>query len=81
MTSADEEIQKARIEEERRSKRPIDFEAKKRLNTLLRKFREALEANDVEAFKEAIIHDLGLLPGTPEYRKSLKAWYDHHGRS
>jgi len=81
MTSKEDEIQSARIEDERRSKRPVDIAAKRRRLILLKKFREALESHDVELFKEAIIHDLGQLPGTPEYRESLKIWYAHHGRS
>lgn len=48
---------------------------------LLKKFKEALESNDMELFEEAIIHDLGQLPGTPEYRDSLKIWHARHGRS
>lgn len=48
---------------------------------LLRKFKEALEWNDEERFVEAIIHELGQLPGTPEYARSMKIWRDFHGRS
>lgn len=42
---------------------------------------EALESSDVELFKEAIINDLGWMPGTPEYKRALRVWYAHHGRS
>lgn len=81
MTSKDDEIQNARLEDERRGRRPINIAEKTRRQILLKKFKEALESNDVELFKEAIIHDLGQLPGTPEYRESLKIWYARHDRS
>ena len=58
----------------------IDMAARRRRLILERKFREALESNDVELFKEAIINDLGWMPGTPEYERALKIWYAHHGR-
>jgi hypothetical protein len=76
-----DEIQDERKQEQRRGKRPLNIAAKKRRLILLKKFKEALEHNDIEAFKEAIIHDLGQLPGTPEYLRSLKIWYQHHGAS
>ena len=81
MSIDSEEIQNHRKEQEARGRRPIDVSAKKRRMILLKKFKEALEHNDVEEFKEAIIHDLGQLPGTPEYRNSPKIWYRHHGAS
>jgi hypothetical protein len=76
-----DDVKNHRREQERRGKRPIDISAKRRRLILLKKFKEALEANDVEAFKEAIIHDLGQLPGTPAYNQSLKTWYEFHGTS
>ena len=48
MTSDEDQIQEVRTEEERRSKRPIDIAAKRRRAELLKKFREALESDDVE---------------------------------
>ena len=81
MNSKDDEIQEARGEEERRGRRPIDIAAKRRRMILLRKFREALEWNDEERFVEAIIHELGQLPGIPEYARSMKIWRDFHGQS
>ena len=81
MTSDEDQIQEVRTEEERRSKRPIDIAAKRRRAELLKKFREALESDDVEKFKEAIIRDLGQTPGTPEYAQSLKIWNDFHESS
>jgi hypothetical protein len=81
MASEDDEIQEVRAGDERRGKRPIDIAARRRRLVLQRKFKEALESNDVELFKEAIISDLGWMPGTPEYECALKTWYSHHGRS
>lgn len=66
--------------DERRGKRPIDISARRRRLILEKKFREALESNDVELFKEAIISDLGWLPGTPEYDRALKLWWQTRGR-
>lgn len=80
MTSGDDQIHEARTEEERRGKRPIDIAARKRRLILQRKFKEALEGNEVEFFKEAIINDLGWMPETIEYDRALKIWYAHHGR-
>jgi len=80
MASEDDEIQEVRAEDERRGKRPIDIAARRRRFILERKFKEALESNDVELFKEAIINDLGWIPGAPEYERALKTWHAHHGR-
>jgi hypothetical protein len=46
---------------------------------LLAGFRRALEECDQAVFEEAI-RELGQLPGTPEYERSLKAWKSFHGR-
>jgi len=80
MPYEEDEIDETRRDEQRRGKRPIDIAKPRRELTLLRKFQEALKGNDVELFKEAIIDDLGWMPGTPEYDRALKAWYDQHGR-
>jgi hypothetical protein len=78
MASDADEIREVRTREERRSKRPIDIDEKKRRAELLKKFREALESGDIEKFKDAIIRVLGQLPGTPEYEASLKIWKEFH---
>jgi hypothetical protein len=78
MASDEDEIREVRTREERRSKRPIDIDEKKRRAELLKKFREALESGDIEKFKNAIIRVLGQLPGTPEYEASLKIWREFH---
>ncbi|HEX4002107.1 MAG TPA: hypothetical protein VHX36_05625 [Candidatus Acidoferrales bacterium] len=80
MPYEEDEIDEARRAEERRGKRPIDIAERRRALVLLRKFQEALRGNDVELFKEAIINDLGWMPGTPEYDRALNAWYQQHGR-
>lgn len=78
MKSDDPEIEAVRAEEERRGKRPIDAPALKRRFILRQKFKEALESNDVERFKAAIINVLGQMPGTPEYENSLRIWREFH---
>jgi len=80
MPYEEDEIDESRRGEERRGKRPIDIVQRRRALVLLRKFQEALKGNDVELFKEAIINDLGWMPGTPEYDRALKIWYEQHGR-
>ena len=79
--SDEDQIREVRETEARRGKRPVDAAARKRRAILQRKFKEALESNDVELFKEALISDLGQQPDTPEFRNSLKIWRDFHGRS
>jgi hypothetical protein len=64
-----------------RGKRPVDVAALRRRKILTQKFKEALQNNDKSQFEEALIHILGLLPGTSEYAEAMKAWRDHHGRS
>ncbi len=82
MAASDEEsIREVRESESRRGKRPLDAGERKRRANLQRKFKEALESNDVELFQEALVNDLGQQPGTPEFRNSMKIWRDFHGRS
>jgi hypothetical protein len=81
MSSDEDEIQEVRADLERRGKRPIDVAAHQRRLTLLKKFREALQSDDIEKFKKAIIRDLGQQPGTPGYPRSLKIWDDFHRSS
>ena len=80
MGSKDEEIHEVRSEEGRRGKRPIDLQALRRRRILERKFKGALETGNEDAFRNALIHDLGQLPGSPEYERSMKIWRDYHGR-
>ena len=70
----DRDLEDVRSEEGRRGRRPKDLEAHRRRLRLLKAFRQALELQDEELFKEAIIHDLGQLPGSLEYQQSLKIW-------
>jgi hypothetical protein len=80
MISESDEISDVRRQEEKRGKKPIDIAARRRRQILERKFREALEGNDVQAFKDALVTDLGQLPGSEEYERSLKVWYSFRGR-
>jgi hypothetical protein len=65
-------------QEKRRGRRPIDIEAHRLRLRLLKAFREALKLDDEALFKETLIHELGQLPGSPEYRHSLSAWHSLH---
>ena len=76
----DDDIRQVRSQEERRGKRPIDIAAQKRKQALLRKFREALQSKDENTFREAIISELGQLPGTDEYESSMKIWREFRGK-
>jgi hypothetical protein len=78
--SKEDDLKDVLAEEGRRGRRPIDIEAHRLRLRLLKAFREALKLNDEELFKETIIHELGQLPGSPEYRNSLNAWRTLHGR-
>jgi len=77
----DPEIRDVMEGEKRRGRRPRDIAAERRRIALLKKFREALESGDEERFKQALIGELGQLPGSPEYARSLKIWRDFHGVS
>ena len=81
MPYEDDEIGEARRGEERRGKRPIDIAARRRRLIVKRKLEEAFKSNDVEMFKEMLINDVGLTPGTPEYDRLVKLWYSQRGRS
>jgi len=81
MSPDDDDIREIREQEERRGRSPIDIAAKRRQQILLRKFREALQSQNEEMFKEAIINELGQLPGTSEYENSLKIWREFRGKS
>ena len=75
--SDDQEIEEVRSGESQRGrKRPVNISEPRRRAILRRKFKEALQSNDEAAFIEAIIGDLGQLPGSAEYEKSLKIWRD-----
>lgn len=74
MISGDEDVKDVRTEEGRRGKRPIDISELRRKRELERKMREFLENGDREAFVDAIVNDLGQLPGTPAYENSMKIW-------
>lgn len=81
MPPDDDEIREVRNQEQRRGKRPLDIAAQKRNQILLRKFREALRSQDEAAFQEAIINDLGQLPGSAEFEASMKIWREFRGRA
>lgn len=80
MLQDDDDIREVRDQEERRGKRPVDIAAQRRKQILLRKFREALQSQNEETFREAIINELGQLPGTAEYEISMKIWREFRGK-
>jgi hypothetical protein len=80
MASERDEIEEVRESEQRRGKRPIDIATHRQKQILLTKFREALRSQDEETFKEAIINELGQLPGSSEYANSMKIWREFRGR-
>jgi hypothetical protein len=77
--SQPDDIHDVRKEEERRSKRPVDAEQKKRIALLRRKFYEALRCGNKQQFDQLLIYDLGQKPGSPEYIRSWDAWKQYHG--
>lgn len=80
MSLDDDDIRQVRNQEERRGRRPINVAAQKRKQTLLRKFREALQSKDENTFREAIRNELGQLPGTAEYESSMRIWREFRGK-
>ena len=70
MVSEEDKIREVREEEERRGRRPLDIEERKKRERILRSFREALQKNDRALFEEVIVHDLGFEPGSPEYENA-----------
>jgi hypothetical protein len=74
----DEDLKDVLAEEGSRGRRPVDIGERKRRLALRRKFNEIVENGDEEQFLHAIIHVLGQLPGSAEYRRSVKAWREYH---
>ncbi len=79
--SDDQEIKDVRDEELQRGKRqPLNVSEIRRRAALRRKFKEALQSDNEAAFIDAIVNDLGQLPGSAEYANSLKIWREFRGR-
>jgi hypothetical protein len=74
----EEDLKDVIRQEQARGRRPIDIEARRLRMRLLKAFREALKLDDEDLFRETIVHELGQLPGSPEYRHSLSAWHALH---
>jgi hypothetical protein len=69
MMSDDQEIEDVRDEELQRGKRhPASVSEIRRRAILRKKFKEALQNDNEAAFIEAIVNDLGQLPGSPSTR-------------
>ena len=79
--SDDQEIKDVRDEELQRGKRqPASISEMRRRAALRTKFKEALQSDNERAFIDAIVNDLGQLPGSAEYANSLKLWREFRGR-
>lgn len=79
--SDDQEIKDVRDDELRRGERhPASVSEMRRRAVLRKKFREALQNDNEAGFIDAIVNDLGQLPGSPEYENSLKIWREFRGR-
>ncbi len=79
--SDDQEIKDIREQELQRGKRhPTSISEMRRRAILRRKFKEALQSDNEAAFIDAIVNDLGQLPGSSEYENSLKVWRSFRGR-
>lgn len=77
----DDDLEDVRREEGHRGRRPVDIAARRRHLKLLNGFRITLQNGDEETFKELLIHEIGLLPGTQEYKDALKKWRSLRGTS
>ncbi len=54
--------------------------SEKRRGFLIRKkIIEAVKSRNYEEFREMLIRDLGQIPGSPAYARSLRAWKEYHG--
>jgi ribosomal protein S7 len=80
MPTDDDQIREIHEQETRRGRRPVDIAAQKRRRVLLQKFRAALQSRDEATFREAIINELGQLPGTLEFATSMKIWREFRGK-
>jgi hypothetical protein len=80
MPTDDEDIRQVRDQESRRGKRPLDIAAHKRRQILLQKFRDALKSQDESTFREAIVSELGQLPGSAAFENSMKIWRQLRGK-
>jgi hypothetical protein len=79
--SDDQEIKDVRDQELQRGKRqPASISEMRRRAVLRKKFKEALQSDNEGAFIDAIVNDLGQLPGSAEYANSLKIWRGFRGR-
>jgi hypothetical protein len=72
--SEDDDLKDVLKEEGLRGRRPIDIEARRRHNRLRRAVQETVQEHDEETFKELIVYELGLMPGSPPYDRALKEW-------
>ena len=76
--SKERDIQEVRIQDERRGKKPIDIEQKRRSLLLRKKFKEVLRSGSETQFEEFLVNDLGQLPGSREYKLSWQLWKSFH---
>ena len=72
--SNEDDLKDVLEEQGRRGRRPVDIEARRRHNRLRKAVQETVREHDEETFKELMIHELGLIPGSPRYERALKEW-------
>jgi hypothetical protein len=70
----DDDLKDVLEEEGRRGRRPINIEERRRHNRLRKAVEVTVREHDEETFKELMIRDLGLIPGSARYETALKEW-------
>lgn len=73
-----DEIEKVRRQEGRRSRRPVDEEARERANRTRRDLRELLRVGDEWEFERYLVEIIGLRRGSEEYEAALDVWRKLH---
>lgn len=74
LMSKDDDLKDVLEEEGRCGRRPVDIEGRRRHNRLRKAVKATVREHDEETFKELMIHDLELIPGSPRYELALKEW-------
>ena len=75
MGYTDEEIEKARLEEERRGRRPLDVEELEKQQAARAKILEIIRSGGTEEeFREAVL-SLGISANSSQFENVLALWY------
>ena len=73
------DIEDVMREEKSRGRRPVDTEALRRREELLRGFSQLLQAGDERRFRDAM-RALGLKDDSAEFREALRIWRENRQR-